>query len=413
MLNRLSPIIVVLVLAACGSVSSTPSSMTQPSERATPPPSATVEGSPRPSPTLAPSPSGVAPALAVAWSEAPFGEHVNAVVADGHRFVAVGGGYEAWTAWTSTDGIAWTDQAVPGPSTDHCDPVEPICLERSAYMGPMVRLHDTLYSFGGTEFFNDVARAVGWRWTDGQAWQLIESDSAVFGGAPFRAATASDSAIFAVTHAGYPFHEYHWLWTPATSWQEVGEPISIDNPLEFRSASWADGRFLAVGADWDPDPDVPYGEWASSPGMWTSTDGETWTALPAPDEAETLCAVAAPDGFFMLGMSRGQPTVWRSSDGLASLGTPLPTSVADAGCTGSIIEAGGGFLAFVTAGDRTLTWTSTDGTAWEAGDDLPIRTGPSLVAGIDDTIVAFGAPSATDGDQTRVLIVGAVSIGES
>jgi hypothetical protein len=86
--------------------------------------------------------------------------------------------------------------------------------------------------------------------------------------------------------------------------------------------------------------------------------------------------------------------------------------VADAGCTGNVIEAGGGFLAFVTTGDRTLTWTSTDGTAWKASDELPIRTGPSLVAAIDDTIVAFGAAGTANDDQTRVLIVGTVSIGE-
>ncbi len=74
----------------------------------------------------------------------------------------------------------------------------------------MVRLHDTLYSLGATEFFNDNIRAVGWRWTDGQDWQVIESESPIFNGGAFRAVATSDEAIFAVTHAGYPLTERHW-----------------------------------------------------------------------------------------------------------------------------------------------------------------------------------------------------------
>ena len=169
------------------------------------------------------------------------------MVADGDRFVAVGSTNDGRSAWTSTDGRSWERHVVPPPSEEDCDAAQPVCLVRTASLGAMVRLHDTLYSFGNTEFFNDYIRAVGWRWTDGQDWQVIQSDNPIFAAGAIRAVAASEDAIFAVTHAGYPLTERHWLWKPDTSWQHVGDEVSMDNPIEFRSVAWRDGQFLAAG----------------------------------------------------------------------------------------------------------------------------------------------------------------------
>jgi hypothetical protein len=403
--SRLSPLLLSALLVSCASVN-------QPSpsrEISSSPLSQTPESTPASSPTKSPVPSVVAPTIA--WSEHAFGELAGAVLADADRFVAVSGESGKWAAWTSTDGTSWERHTVPGPSTAHCDAEEPICIERSAGMGPMLRLHDTLYSFGATQFFNDYIRAVGWRWTDGQDWQVIESESPIYSGGAFRAATASDSAIFAVTHAGYPLTERHWRWTPDASWERVGEPISTENPIEFRSVAWVDGLYLAVGAEYEVDEDIPAWEEESSPAVWSSADGATWTSLTPPDDSMSLCSVTAlDDTFIALGISDGHPTTWRSPDGVRWSAGTLPTSASEvAVCTGNVVQIPGGFLAFVSAGDLTLTWTSADGSMWEEGTTLDVRTFPFSMAAIDDRVVAFGRRGPLDGDQTQVLFVGTVN----
>jgi hypothetical protein len=303
---------------------------------------------------------------------------------------------------------------VPAPSEADCDPAEPICVVRSAHLGPMVRLHDTLYSFGATEFFNDYIRTVGWRWTDGHDWQAIESDNPIFTGGAFRAVATSDEAIFAVTHAGYLFMEEHWLWTPDTSWQRVGDEISMDNPIEFQSVAWRDGQFVAVGVTWDVPSDFTAGD--SEPSVWSSDDGTTWTSRAAPTDAMNLCAVTATrDGLFAVGLATdGQPMAWRTPDGEHWGAGVLPTDVSvdpkdpfiPSGCGGRVLELSSGYLAFLTVDDVTLTWTSRDGATWEEGAVLDGRTSSDSMAAIDDTIVAFGRRGPQEGDQVQVLFIG-------
>ena len=386
-------------------------------------------------PTLAPSPEGTphvsandpppsAPAdsaPSVAWTEQAFEQPIGSVVADRDQFVAVSSGAEERSAWTSGDAISWERHAVPAPSEADCDPAEPICLVRSGHLGPMVRLHDTLYSFGATEFFNDAVRSVGWRWTDGQDWQAIESQNPIFNGGAFRAVATSDEAIFAVTHAGYPLTERHWMWKPDTSWQQVGEEISTDNPIEFRSVAWRDGQFIAVGGTWDLPSDFTAGE--SRPSVWSSDDGTTWVSRPVPDGAMTLCSVTATShAFFAVGLATGgQPVAWRTEDGEVWSDGVLPSGIAvepgtdfnPSGCSGRVLELSSGYLAFVNANDVTLTWTSGDGASWAEGDVLDARTASESMAAIDDTIVAFGLRGPLYGDQVQVLFVGtARSLGE-
>ena len=410
LMHRVRAILGVLLLAACASPADPSQARPSagPSEAA-----ASLQPSSTPTPSDAESPvpsvAAAGPPPTIAWSEHAFGEFAGFVVADTDRFVVVSGESGNWGAWTSTDGTSWEGHAVPDPST-HCDAQDPICMERSARMGPLVRLHDTLYSFGATAFFNDGVRSVGWRWTDGQEWQVIESESPIFGAGAIKAATASETAIFAVTHAGYPLSEWHWRWTADTSWQQVGEQISVENPIEYRSVAWADGRFLAVGAVWEFDEDTPAEEWESSPAVWSSVDGAIWTSLTPPGDAEALCSVSGLDDTFVaLGVNDGHPTTWRSLDGVRwDIGT-LPTSVADASCAGNVVRLSNGFLAFVNAGDLTPTWTSSDGSTWEEGPTLDIRTGPFSMAAVDDRVVAFGRRGPIGGDETQLLFVGTVN----
>ena len=397
--------------------------------------SSTSTGSPEPStsttgavpsaePTPGASPTGpatsasVGGAPSIGWEEQEFDELAGPVMADGDWFVVAGSGTEGRSAWTSTDGLSWERHAVPDPIEADCTPSEPVCLVRSAQMGPMVRLGDTLYSFGATQFFNDYIRAVGWRWTDGQPWQEIQSESPIFSGGFFKAAAATDESIFAVTHQGYELTERHWLWRPDTSWQRVGEEISVDNPIEFRSVAWRQGRLLAVGATLDLDAATD--DRRSDPSVWSSIDGSTWLAGSTPNGASAFCTVSATDdGFFATGLDGdGHPVVWRTEDGSDWSAAALPTELsvdtggpdfAMNGCQGKVVELPAGFLAFLPVGDTTLTWTSDDGMTWVEGPPLDIRTGSTSFAAIDDTIVAFGQRGPMGAPDTmQALFVGTV-----
>jgi hypothetical protein len=288
----------------------------------------------------------------------------------------------------------------------------------------MARLHDTLYSFGATEFFNDYVRPVGWRWTDGQDWQVIESESAVYGGGFFKAVAASDAAIFAVKHAGYPLTEQHWLWKADTGWVGVGETIDYDNAIEYRSVAWREGLFVAVGSSWDASEDTAYWDWQEMPAAWSSVDGASWTRAPAPGDAAALCAVAStPDFFFAIGLdSEGAVTTWRSEDGRTWMPGMLPSAprpelppveaLVEQKCmtvTGSVLSLPGRYMAFTSAEGQTLTWTSNDGVSWSEDATLDVQTGRHSVAAIDGTVVAFGSRGPLGGGAAQALFVGTSS----
>jgi hypothetical protein len=396
----------LMLLAACNSAA--PGSI---------PASATADTQPSaPAAATASATSSPEASLTLRWTEHAFAGDVRALIADGDRFVAVGlVGDEQRAAWTSNNGVTWDQHAVPAPSTAHCDEAEPVCIERSAQMGPMVRLHDTLYSFGATAFFNDYIKAVGWRWTDGQDWQVIESSNPIYAGGAFRAAATSDSSIFAVTHAGYEFTERHWLWQPQTSWRQVGANISFENPIQFLSVAWRQMNFLAVGGRWTVDGTVR----KSTPAAWSSIDGGVWTEIAPPDSAGMFCSVtAARDAFIALGLDgQGLPMTWSWTPELGwSAGSPLPTSTplqvftdpSFSGCIGGVVELVSGFAAFFCDGS-TLTWVSRDGTTWADAGTLEMCASSSSVGAIGDTIVAFGK---SGGAQHQVLFAGSAVLAQ-
>jgi hypothetical protein len=118
----------------------------------------------------------------------------------------------------------------------------------------------------------------------------------------------------------------------------------------------------------------------AGPAIWTSTDGTTWTRLPAsdaPPRGTRLGSVItapgmflAPAGFDLAAGDDGQPRppvtegIWRSPDAIhwrPIAGSPLGV--------GDIVAAPGGFvgLGSTDAGSgvsKAVAWGSTDGRAW-------------------------------------------------
>ena len=195
------------------------------------------------------------------------------------------------------------------------------CIERTAGMGQLERLGDTLYSISTTIFFNDFARPIGWRWTDGEAWQAISSQSEFYGYGVIQDLAASDDALVAVRmgEALGPFGSSVWRWTPESSWV-IGNLASRVDPLDVFDTAWGSRGFLAVGAV----PTTDRRDEEGTAAAWVSDDGLTWRPVEAPSGSTRLCSVAATQiGFMVTGWTSDGPMIWRSEDGTSWAGSAL------------------------------------------------------------------------------------------
>ena len=349
------------------------------------------------------------------WSEVPFEGSVSAITGDGSRFVAVGTGQDGVSSWTSSDGIAWEEHDVPersfGPIGDGSG------RELMAGMGQLVRLGDTVYSFGGMHFM-DSETGVGWRWTDGSDWELIESDSGFFAGG-IAHVTASDDALFGINSGftgGPLLRPSTWLWTPATSWVQTPLTSSEDAEITVEVSAWGNGTFVAAGYSAPKVEGVERWDWPPTPSMWTSPDGRAWTAIQPPAGMSRVCSLTArPDGGFVaLGTTNDGAASWTSIDGgewvEGTIGLPagpgVRASEQDARPC-NVVAFDGGLLASASVEDATLTWTSPDGQNWSFDQRLDtVRVHPTRMAALGDQVLIFGNrvdPDAQSGFRDVLL----------
>ena len=274
----------------------------------------------------------------------------------------------------------------------------------TAHMRTLVRLGDTLYSFGATPIFIDSSHGAGWRWTDGQAWEAIQSTSEFFRG-EVKAVTASDEALVAstVTFGGPRGTLATWRWTPATSWVRT----SLAPEFGVGGLAWADGTFLAVGSSMAPATEAP-------PSMWTSADGIDWSSVRIPDGMSSMCALTSigTRGFVAFGRARDRIAAWTSADGVTWVESTVEHADAS-GITGcSVVEANDGLVA-VMQGDDALIWTSRDGLSWEFQEELEISgarvSGTGIAAVGRHVLLADTRSDPTESDGLRqVLFLGVV-----
>jgi hypothetical protein len=354
----------LLGLAAC-------SSGAVPSDAA--PPSANPTGSPSvapdaPATSSAPdraSPGTSAPAGAprISWSEVEFDGHIADLIGDGDRFVAVGAEGSAVSSWTSLDGLTWERHGVPEQSFGQF----PNGADMTAGMRSLVRLGETLYSFGATPIFIDASHGAGWRWTDGGAWEAIQSTSPFFAGEVL-AVTASDEALVAstITFGGPRGIPAVWRWTPATSWTMT----SLSSDVLVDVLTWADGTYLAAGSR--------AVDGAAVPSMWISTDGAEWSSVELPEGLSDVCALTstAAAGFVAFGRAGDRVAAWTSTDGV----TWVEGTVENADAAGTddphnlpvacgLVTADDALVAVMQL-DGASTWTSRDGASWEFQEEL-------------------------------------------
>jgi hypothetical protein len=313
---------------------------------------------------------------------------------------AVGGTNTAQDAWTSTDGIHWSQIPLPaaavsaigwratlvasdGPTTvvADSDPGQPHLLVRngaqwsepSANPGVFGAVRPTAHPIG-------LARAGGQL----ELTVQVETPSQKVGGVvrSTRELRSADGA----------------------TWTAVSPPVT--SPVQLPGGAVAGARlgarWVAVGQSDDPLPDRPSGLVTEGLAVgWTSSDGVTWTAA-RPLDASPGLAVEQPEALCVGGSTivavgsaeqtdSGTTTVaWWSADGIHWHAAPVgPAATAGpgeemAGC----LRTATGFVAYgagsaAGGADEPALWTSTDGARWaRAGTGSFGKSAPDPLTGL-------------------------------
>lgn len=349
------------------------------------------------------------------WAEQIVAGEFQAVFADGDRFVAVGRADDRQVAWVSMDGTTWERHDVPPPAdVEVSDVIGEEYIVRGSGMGTLVRLDDTVYSFG---FFNlmDFVRPVGWRWTDGAAWEAITSASPFYEEGSIRDAAAGDGVLVAarldVALSEFGADSEVWAWSPAASWQQSDLSVAEAERVIVNRLAWNEGVFVATGAVVPEQPE-PEANW--TPRAWQSTDGRQWHEVAPPSEDAAVCALEAdPEGGFVaMGLSAAESIVWRWREGNWS-GIPVAAYPVHAGRSGNpftatcaLVPLDNGAVAVLGDAQETRVWRSPDGESWVGGEGFsPAHTSnPPHVAGFGSTVVLAYLESDPTGSSVRTVV---------
>jgi hypothetical protein len=322
------------------------------------------------------------------------GNRVHAITAGGPGLVAVGAEDGEATIWTSADGRGWTRVEQTSETTAFLD----------VTAGGPGLVAVALGNHGWTTQTGDGAPI--WTSADGSTWTRAPSD-AVFEGAWIRAVIAGGPGLVAVgSDLDGP---RAWISSDGVSWQEASVPAMPANvAFDGKHAdAWmqdvaTDGeRLVAVGTI-----GVSCGQTCGryGPAVWTSTDGRTWSALPAgpvfppnPTDVEVRSVTAGPTGFVIVGgIFSDEPWIWASPDGLAwhRVAPEQDAFVSRSSGRGdgsdslyfeiqAVAAGGGGYVA--VGGDawcvysrwdcpraEAAVWTSPDGEAWHRVPSAPV-----------------------------------------
>ena len=408
-----------LFVASCAQAPAT-SEEARPSTTTTP--SAGASASAEPSPDVTASATPAAPPIdevGFTWTEHAADGDVVAIIADGDRFVAVGRAQDMQGAWVSADGSSWDQMAVPPPALDP-PPGFPGDAAKASAMGTLVRLDETLYSFG---FFNfmDHIQPVGWRWSDGGQWEPIASTSGFFASGRVTDAVAGDGMLVVARHEAAltldGIDSSIWAWSPATSWVQSNWPTGY-GPLLFTDLAKDDGQYLAVGFAVNPAPLA-----RQVPVVVGSADGLGWTALQPPIDEGQLCAIQAEPGggFLAIGVEKDRTVAWTSPNGSEWSGVtlageddmiddPAPEPFV-ALC--ELVTLAGDPVAVVADAEGLHSWIRSATHQWIEGPEMPdVAMSDPLqqqVAAMNDTIVIITHGLTADNEVTSTLHVGTLT----
>ncbi len=184
--------------------------------------------------------------------------------------------------------------------------------------------------------------AAVWTSVDGVSWSRVPHDSAVFGGAGsgMTSVTAGGPGLVAVgwvDDAAYDSTPAVWTSVDGLSWSRVPHDEAVFGGARnqtMSSVTVGGPGLVAVGSDGDPHGpgfDDSPAEIAAA-AVWTSDDGLSWSRVPHDDA-----------------LFGGAARQWM-------------TSVAAGGP--GVVAVGVGIRPDNSVGDPTMVWTSTDGLTW-------------------------------------------------
>lgn len=363
------------------------------------------------------------------WSE---GGWVTSVVVGGPGVVAVGAtdGFPFTDAavWTSPDGHSWS-RVDEGAVVFGDDPASGDA-EGSQIMSDVAVGRFGIVAVGFAGRRSDYDAAV-WISADGEEWERIPHDEAIFGGSGIQAAYSVvqfDNTVIAVGESAG--RAQVWVSHDGREWARasvVDAPGGDKTePTAMRDVAVWEHGLVAVGSAGS----------RSRPAVWLSNNGITWNRLPeylgagssGVEGGETaggsMTLVAAREtGLVAIGKSKAGPIVWASVDGFewrkldaTFIDVPVATRASIAGVVwdGDRLIAVGGYEGKDPGWCPCVAviWVSLDGgRTWHVVGEQPVDTG---APGINDTQIdtstrASGATHLTR-YGSRYVVVGNDSI---
>jgi hypothetical protein len=294
-------------------------------------------------------------------------------------------------AWSSADGITWTQEAMGTQ------------LDRS-YMWATVQETNKVTLIGGLH----VAYSTQvWQSTDGNQWTLL-SPYAQFSPRDVAAAVSfqGDLWLFGGYSGESTVTNEIWRTSDGLTWTRVTPIGTLFSPRDSHQVVVFNGRLWVIGG-WDDFVSIGGTETRTND-VWSSADGVNWTrhnpvgATFSPRAGQQ--AVVFNSRLWVIGGSTGATTnandVWSSVDGVNWVQENASAAFSPRHSHRVAVHNGSLWL---FAGESTSvladTWRSTDGVNWT----LVTPVGPSFAARLGHTVVThnnriwlLGGESSTD-----------------
>jgi hypothetical protein len=344
---------------------------------------------------------------------------VSGVARFGDRWVAGGtvdsGPTSHAAVWTSEDGVTWSEPILLEP-----EPVEEEGLWTRYWINGFGEWDGDLLAYGWNGFCcGDGGYAMLWRSPDGATWEVVDVAGSAFGDEyhfPQTSVVAPDGRLAVLTGTGLGNGTALALTADLQAWEFHPVPRNNTN-LYLQGFAASSDRIIVVGvADGETTPD---GETLAVPAIYTSTDGETWSAVDPPDSRGTIGGVAwhDPSGrFVVVGRdAAGLPFAWLTADGGAW--TPIalgdqPAAMHRVIVAGDLIVATGesGAVGATQPGD-TIVWSSYDGLSWWYATVLEGRSG-AVMAATPDAAILVANRSTQANDDSWLSLIGTLTTDE-
>ncbi len=295
------------------------------------------------------------------------------------EYVALGfNGPIGSTIWTSPDGRTWTERPQP--------------QWRNVALSSMAAVEGRLIAVGRDMTDIEAEFAVVWISDDGVGWRAAEGGPDLVG-AQLIELVATDAGLVAI--GGYPGRDAAAAFTSPDG--EVWALAGTATPDVFEQAfAWsvAAGGPGLVAAGWKRNADPAIG---FDPAFWTSADGMSWSAAPAPAGAPGAQArdiVALENGIMAaVGdlVNGGESFAWASNDGITWELTE-PGEGFNGGLVSDLSPSSFGLVAAGSVATDGAIWTSADGRGWTLVDD-PVFADAYFVETIatNEGVIAVGA----------------------